>query len=80
MDANQNGLLDPFEIVGDIDVDGDVDRADVAKFVRCLGGPSATFPPPDCESWFDFHTADLSIDSIVDLVDAAAFQNAFAGP
>ncbi len=58
---------------GDLDGDGDVDLADAAQFVTCLGGPGAGLSA-GCDD------ADADGDGDVDLADAAQFQNRFNGP
>ncbi|MBI1825673.1 MAG: hypothetical protein HY287_04605 [Planctomycetes bacterium] len=59
--------------VGDLEIDGDVDLADFAKFQRRFTG---TLPPemPGC------NRADFDGDADVDAADYAAFQKALTGP
>lgn len=65
---------------GDFDGDGDVDLADCARFVDCLGGAGASPAPPEpytqeqCIEAFDFDA-----DSDVDLDDFGNFQVVFGG-
>ena len=68
-------------VLGDVDLDGDVDLADQAVFVDCQAGPNVGTPPPgDCtQDQFDLLDSDLDPDGDVDLEDYARFQAIFAG-
>jgi len=60
---------------GDLDADGDVDRADYRVFHACLGGP---FQGVDYER--SCLAADMNGDRGVDLTDFAVFQSRLTGP
>ena len=75
-------ILDDFEaaaVVGDLDLDGDVDHGDWLVFAECIAGPDVSTPPPGCDP-MHFDRADLDCDDDVDLADFAEFQTAFTGP
>ncbi|HQL54939.1 MAG: family 16 glycosylhydrolase [Phycisphaerae bacterium] len=66
---------------GDADGDGDVDAADIAVFVECLGGPGAMPAPPaplDADSCLNSFDVDSDGDS--DLADYAALQPEAGSP
>jgi len=68
--------FDPPLPPGDVDADGDVDRADGAILSRCVNGPNLPTPPLGCSAaQFDF--ADLTCDNDVDLQDFALLQQQF---
>ncbi len=76
-------MVDDFRIVPatapqDVDWDGDVDADDFVAFVDCLGGPSVTSPPVDCDPE-GFIAVDSDGDGDVDGWDVGAFQRAFTG-
>jgi hypothetical protein len=77
-DANANGIPDPCETPGDVNMDGLVDWRDGQRFFGCMSGPAADTIPPVCRS-FDFATLDLDLDGDVDLEDAVEVFNAFEG-
>ncbi len=56
----------------DSDHDHDVDDDDHARLVRCLAGPHQVPPILECSQCFDF-----DFDGDIDLMDTAAFFNAF---
>ncbi|NOX58837.1 MAG: hypothetical protein GXP29_08270, partial [Planctomycetes bacterium] len=58
---------------GDFDGDGDVDDADAESMIGCLSGP-------DNDYALGCGSADLNVDSDVDLGDYAAFQEALGAP
>jgi hypothetical protein len=72
-------LNNPTVIPPDFNDDGDVDLADGARFVDCLGGPEVATPPAGC-SQVEFDLADLERDRDVDLRDFAAFTELFSVP
>ncbi len=69
-DANDNGLLDACETLGDMDADGDVDLDDHALFAGCLTGPGGGLPM-NCTS------GDLDLDNDIDLLDFQTLQAAY---
>lgn len=60
-------------VFGDCNGDGNVALFDFACFVDCVTGPGGGPVPPECQ------TFDYDNDDDVDLLDFAAFQNAFTG-
>jgi hypothetical protein len=65
-------------LIVDFDCDQDVDFDDFERFVVCLNGPLATFPPLGCPL-DDYALADTNADLHVDLIDFALFQNNATG-
>jgi predicted CXXCH cytochrome family protein len=65
--------------LGNIDLDCDVDRFDVARFTACLSGPGVTTPPAGCPA-ADFALADLDLDGDVDMHDMTIFILNLQGP
>ena len=74
--ANQTGNV-PAVVFGDFDRDGDVDLTEAVIFAGCLGGPGVLELPVGCAPR-PFRGGDLFPDGVVDLLDAALFQSAFA--
>jgi len=73
-------ILDDFEaaaVVGDLDLDRDIDFDDLRIFTDCMAGPGAP-TPPGCEPP-DFRRADLHDDGDVDVHDFAVLMRRFAG-
>jgi hypothetical protein len=66
----------PICPVGDVDADCDVDLADLAALVGCLGGPGTT-PSASCATGIH---ADVDGDIDVDLRDFGWLQTSFTGP
>ncbi len=67
--------LKAFEpLVGDFDIDGDVDLEDFEIFRACSTGPATGSTPPGCED------ADFDDDHDVDLDDFGVFQLNITGP
>lgn len=64
---------DPSDLMGDWDNDGDVDLADYAEFLSCMGGVDAPVAGVGCEVF----QADSDCD--LDMVDFQAFQRTFGG-
>jgi hypothetical protein len=62
----------PLATFGDADCDGDVDAADLARFIECLAGPQAPFG-----SLCDL--LDSNSNGRVDLLDFQEFQQTFSG-
>lgn len=76
LDLNQDGVIDPTDIllvskVGDEDDDGDIDLRDFARFQQCFGESGAL---GGCER------LDLNADQTVDNGDAGWFVNVMTGP
>jgi hypothetical protein len=69
-DADENGVPDECEGLGDMNNDGVVDVADALGFADCLQGPGVTVGA-DCQR------ADFDYDADVDLQDVAAFYDSF---
>ena len=63
----------PVLAPGDLDGDGDVDPADGALLVGCLGGINVSAPPAGCTAEH-FAAADLDQDADVDYADFGRFQ------
>ena len=63
-------------LMGDIDIDGDVDLDDYGLFADCMSGPDVTDPPIGCDP-VEFTRSDLHDDGDVDLHDFAEFQQVF---
>jgi len=64
--------------LGCLDLDCDVDEADVTLFISCFGGPDATVPPACTPA--NFGRADLTGDGDADLADFTILQHNFTGP
>jgi len=62
----------PPQIYGDTDCDGDVDHADLQRFIGCLAGPQVPLGTL-CD------IIDANDDNRIDLIDFHAFQQAFTG-
>lgn len=76
---NTGLISDYFSLVkgsntGDCDASGSVDDGDVSALADCMSGPATALGPLGCSC------ADFDEDGDVDLVDFAAFQEAFTGP
>jgi len=63
--------------LGAIDLDCDVDEADLAFFAGCMAGPGAV-PPSGCDAQY-FARADVDADGDVDLADLALISRNFTG-
>ena len=64
--------------LGDINLDGVVDREVYYILAVCMAGPDDPNPPPGCDP-IDFHNADFYGDNDVDLADFGLFQTVFTG-
>ncbi|MCK4660285.1 MAG: VCBS repeat-containing protein [Phycisphaerae bacterium] len=69
--AGENVAYEGQCLLGDCDLDGDVDLDDYGKFWRCLKGPDGPSSSSECEC------CDFDGDDDVDLQDFAGFQRAF---
>lgn len=65
--------------LGAVDLDCDVDLADLTLFAECLSGPGDVTIPSECHP-DHFASADLDDDDDVDLGDFAGFNANFTGP
>ena len=76
-DANSGGgtapTTPPLEVLGDFDVDFDVDQSDFGSFQVCVSGPDVPVGDPACEK------ADLDNDGDVDQGDFGLFQRCLSG-
>lgn len=68
-----NSVGCPLPIPGDLDVDGDVDGADLAEFMTCALGPAIEQTDERCEQ------ARMDQDDDIDSTDFAIFQRCFSG-
>lgn len=75
--GSQTATLTVACAAGDADCNGRIDAAEAVDFADCLAGPGLPRPPA-CEQGA-FGGFDANNDNDVDLLDAAAFQNCFAG-
>jgi predicted CXXCH cytochrome family protein len=65
--------------LGGIDVDCDVDAADLALFVGCVAGPGGLTPPPGCDA-SAFTRSDTDQDGDADLADFGIVARNYTGP